>query len=145
MPPLYQQQPKEVTISWQFWNITTTTTNTMLLLIIIIIMSKIQFLLQMHKKDLFLLPTSTEMIFNTTNSPWFYSSAIHLSLIILRTTRCDILLNTEQLPSNKIWPSVSPDLILQKVHDFRRTDGIALCTPERWTGTSAVRSCHANL
>ena len=46
-------------------------------------MSKIQFLLQIHKKDLFLLPTPTEVAFNTTNSPRFYSSAIPVSPIIL--------------------------------------------------------------
>ena len=46
--------------------------------------------------QLFLLPTSTEVAFNTTNSPRFYSSAIHLSAnqsSPLRTTRCGILLN----------------------------------------------------
>ena len=42
-------------------------------------MSKIQFLPHIHKKDLFLLRTTTEVAFNTTNSPRFYSSAIHLS------------------------------------------------------------------
>ena len=40
MPPLYQQQPKEVTITWRFWSITTTTLNKMLIIIIIIILSK---------------------------------------------------------------------------------------------------------
>ena len=40
----------------------------MLIIIIIIIISKIQFLLHIHKKDLFLLPTPTEVAFNTTNS-----------------------------------------------------------------------------
>ena len=46
-------------------------------------MSKIQFLLHIHKKDLFLLPTPTVVAFNTTNSQKFYSSAIHLSPVIL--------------------------------------------------------------
>ena len=59
-------------------------------------MSKIQFLLHIHKKDLFLLPTPTEVAFNTTKSPRFYSSSNpsqpnHSSL--LRTTKCGILLN----------------------------------------------------
>ena len=83
MSPLHQQQPKEVTITWRFWSITTTTTNTMLIIIIIIIMLITQFLLHIHKKDLFLLPIPTEMTFNTTSSPRFYSSAIHLIPIIL--------------------------------------------------------------
>ena len=34
-------------------------------------------------KDLFLLPAPTEVAFNTTNSPGFYSPAIHFSQIIL--------------------------------------------------------------
>ena len=34
-------------------------------------------------KDLLLLPAPTEVVFNTTNSPGFYSSAIHFSQIIL--------------------------------------------------------------
>ena len=60
------------------------------------IMSKIQFLLHIHKKDLFLLPTPTEVAFNTTNSPRFYCSSNpsqpnHSSL--LRINRCGILLN----------------------------------------------------
>ena len=80
MSPLHGQQLKEVTITLWFWSITTTTTNTML--IITIIMSKMQFLLLIHRKDLFLLPTPTEMVFSTTNSPRFYSLAIHLSPII---------------------------------------------------------------
>ena len=46
-------------------------------------MLKTQFLLHIHKKDLFLLPTSTEVAFNTTNSSRFYSSEIYLSPIIL--------------------------------------------------------------
>ena len=46
-------------------------------------MSKIQFLLHIHKKDLFLLPTLQLVAVNTTNSPRFYSSAIYLSPIIL--------------------------------------------------------------
>ena len=46
-------------------------------------MLKIQFLLQIHKKDLFLLPAAAEVAFNTTNSPRLYSSAIHPSQIIL--------------------------------------------------------------
>ena len=83
MPLLYQQQPKEVTITWRFSIITTTTTNPMLIIIIIIIVSKIPFLLHIHKKDLFLLPTPTEVAFNTTNAPKFYSSGIHLSPVIL--------------------------------------------------------------
>ena len=40
-------------------------------------------LLHINKKDLFLLPSPTEVAFNTTNSPRFHSSAIHLSAIIL--------------------------------------------------------------
>ena len=40
-------------------------------------MSKIQFLLHIHKKDLFLLPTPT------AKSPKFYTLASHLSPIIL--------------------------------------------------------------
>ena len=83
-------------ITWRFWSITTATTNIMLIIIIIIIISKIQFLLHIHKKDLFLLPTPTEVAFNTTKYPRFYSSSNpsqpnHSSL--LRTTRCGILLN----------------------------------------------------
>ena len=100
---LYQQQPKEVTITWRFCSINTATTNTMLILIIMIIMSKIQFLLHIHKKDLFLLPTPTEVGFNTTNSLRFYSSSNpsqpnHSSLV--RTTKCGILLShrTEDSP-----------------------------------------------
>ena len=81
-PPLYQQKPKEVTVTCQFWGITTTTTNTMLI-IIIIIRSKMQIMLDIHKKDKFLLPARTEAVFNTTSSPGFYSSAIHFSQIIL--------------------------------------------------------------
>ena len=46
-------------------------------------MSKIPFLLHIHKKDLFLLPTPTEVAFNTTNAPKFYSSEINLSPVIL--------------------------------------------------------------
>ena len=46
-------------------------------------MSKIQFLLHKHEKDPFLLPTPTVVAFNTTNSQKFYSSAIHLSPVIL--------------------------------------------------------------
>ena len=84
MPPLCQQQPKQVTITWRFWSITTTTTNTMLIIIIIIkiiiiLMSKIQFPLHIHKKDLLFFPTPTEVLFNAKNSPRFYSSEIHLS------------------------------------------------------------------
>ena len=57
-------------------------------------MSKIQFLL--HKKDLFLLPTPTEVAFTTTNSPSFYPSSNpsqpnHSSL--LKITSYGILLN----------------------------------------------------
>ena len=40
MPPLYQQQSKEVTTTWRFWSINTVTTNTMLIIIIITIVSK---------------------------------------------------------------------------------------------------------
>ena len=54
-----------------------------IIMVIIIIMPKIQFLLDIHKKDILLLPTPTEVAFNTTNSPRFYSSPIHLSSIIL--------------------------------------------------------------
>ena len=54
-----------------------------IMMVIIIIMPKIQFLLDIHKKDILLLPTPTEVAFNTTNSPRFYSSPIHLSPIIL--------------------------------------------------------------
>ena len=54
-----------------------------MIIVIIIIMSKIKFLLDIHKKDILLLPTPTEVAFNTTNSPRFYSSPIHLSPIIL--------------------------------------------------------------
>ena len=43
-----------------------------IIIIIIIIMSKIQFLLDTHKKGLLLLPTPTEVAFNITNSPRFY-------------------------------------------------------------------------
>ena len=46
-------------------------------------MSKIQFLLHIHKKDLFLLLTPIEVAFNTTKSPRFYSPEIHLRSIIL--------------------------------------------------------------
>ena len=84
MPPLYQQQTKEGSITWRFWSIITITTNTMLIIIIKIVMSKMQFLLHIHKKeDLFLLRTQAEVAFNTTNSPRFDSSGIHLSPIIL--------------------------------------------------------------
>ena len=75
---------------------TTTITNTDLIIIIIIIMSKIQFLLYIHKKDLFLFPHS-----NRSNNQYHYLSKIlffsnpsqpnHSSL--LRTTRCGILFN----------------------------------------------------
>ena len=54
-----------------------------IIMVIIIIMPKIQFLLDIHKKDILLLPTPTEVAFNTTNSPRFYSSPIHLSPTIL--------------------------------------------------------------
>ena len=54
-----------------------------IIMVIIMIMPKIQFLLDIHKKDILLLPTPTEVAFNTTNSPRFYSSPIHLSPIIL--------------------------------------------------------------
>ena len=54
-----------------------------MIIVIIIIMSKIKFLLDIHKKDILLLPTPTEVAFNTTNSSRFYSSPIHLSPIIL--------------------------------------------------------------
>ena len=59
-------------------------------------MPKIKFLLHIHKKDLFLLPTPIEVAFNITNSPRFYSSSNlsqtnHFSL--LRTTRCGISLD----------------------------------------------------
>ena len=60
--------------------------NTMLIITIIIIMSKIQFLLQVHKKDLFLLLTAAEVAF--ISNP---SHPNHCSL--LRTSRCGILLN----------------------------------------------------
>ena len=73
---------------------TTTITNTVL--IIIMIMSKIQFLLYIHKKDLFLLPHS-----NRSSNQYHYlfkilffsnsSQPNHSSL--LRTTRCGILFN----------------------------------------------------
>ena len=53
-------------------------------------MLKIQFLLHMHKKDLFLLPTATEVAFNTNNSP---SPPNHPSL--LRTARCGTYSFTE--------------------------------------------------
>ena len=53
-----------------------------IIVIIIIIMSKIQFLLDTHKKGLLLLPTPTEVTFNIANSPRFYYSSIYLSLII---------------------------------------------------------------
>ena len=53
-----------------------------IIIIIIIIMSKIQFLLDTHKKGLLLLPTPTEVAFNIANSPRFYYSSIYLSLII---------------------------------------------------------------
>ena len=53
-----------------------------IIMIIIIIMSKIQFLLDIHKKVLLLLPTPTEVAFNIANSPRFYYSEIYLSLII---------------------------------------------------------------
>ena len=39
-----------------------------LIIIVIIVMSKIQFLLRIHRKDLFLLPTPAEVEFNTTDS-----------------------------------------------------------------------------
>ena len=52
------------------------------IIVIIIIMSKIQFLLDIHKKVLLLLPTPTEVAFNIANSPRFYYSEIYLSLII---------------------------------------------------------------
>ena len=38
-----------------------------------------------------------------------------------------------------------PHLILQKVPDFRRTDGLAFCPPRSGTGTSVVQSFRANL
>ena len=59
-------------------------------------MPKIQFLRHIHKKDLFLLPTPTEVTFNTTNSPKFYSSSNSCQpnqSSLLRNTRCDILFN----------------------------------------------------
>ena len=54
-----------------------------IIIVIVIIISEIQFLLHIHKKGLFLLPTPTEVGFNATNSPGSYFSAIHLSQIIL--------------------------------------------------------------
>ena len=39
-------------------------------------MPKTQFQLHVHKKDLFLLHRATEVAFNTTKSPRFYSSRI---------------------------------------------------------------------
>ena len=160
----------------------------MVITIIIIIMPKIQFLLHMRKKDLFLLPTPTEVPFNTTNSPRFCSSENpsqpnHSSL--LRTTNCGILLNHRNLafylycphwfltggssyqnlranpffllsgsdpPIDKLefwlpahWTLIYLHLILQKVHDFRRTDGLAFCPRGSPAGTSVVESCRANL
>ena len=60
------------------------------------IMSKMQFLLHIHKEDLFVLPTPTEVGFSTTNCPRFYCSSSpsqsnHSSL--LRTNRFGGLLN----------------------------------------------------
>ena len=46
-------------------------------------MSKLRFLLQIHKKDLFLLPAPAEVAVDITNSQGFYSSAIHFSQIFL--------------------------------------------------------------
>ena len=83
MPPLYQQS-KEVIITCQFWSINTTATNTMLIIIIVIIISKIQFLLHIHRKDLF--------FFSPLQQKWhsipptlqdFILQAIDLSPIIL--------------------------------------------------------------
>ena len=56
---------------------------TMLIIIIIIIIPKLQFLLHIQKKDIFLLSNPADKAFSTTNYPRFYSSAIHLSPIIL--------------------------------------------------------------
>ena len=59
-------------------------------------MSKIRFLLNIHKKNLFFLLTPTEVAFITTNCPRFYCSSNpsepnHSSLV--STSRCGILLN----------------------------------------------------
>ena len=70
-------------------------------------MSTIQFLLHIHKKDLFLLSTPTEVAFNTTNSPRFYCSSnpsqpSHSSA--LRTNSFGILLNLLSPPPPPPFP-----------------------------------------
>ena len=90
-------------------------------------MSKILFLLQIHKKNLFLLPTPTEVAFNTTISPRFYcpsTSAQPNHSSLMKTSRCGYITG----------PMIYPYLILQKVHDFRKTDGLAFCPPESRAG-----------
>ena len=79
IPRWFNMPPKEVTITWKFWNITTTALNTViiiykiynissdikkkLLIIIKIITIIMQFLLHIHKKNVFLLPITTEVPF----------------------------------------------------------------------------------
>ena len=46
------------------------------------IIINMQFLLHIHRKNLFFLPTPIEVAFNAANSPGFYFSAIHFSKII---------------------------------------------------------------
>ena len=73
-PPLYQQQPKEVTITWRF---TTTTTNIMSIVV------KIKYSFgYTHTRKMFLLPSPTGVPFYATNSPGFYFSTIYFSKII---------------------------------------------------------------
>ena len=64
VPPLYQQQPKQVSITWRFWQVTSSTMHTIILIITMIIIK--QFLIHTHKKNLFLLPTLKEVVLHAT-------------------------------------------------------------------------------
>ena len=73
--------------------------------------TKLQFLLNIQKKDIFLLSNPADKAFSTTNSPRFYSSAIHLSPIILVFWGLLGVVSysiTESQLSNNIYLSVSP-------------------------------------
>ena len=90
-------------------------------------MSKIQFLPQIHKKNLILLPTPTEVAFNTTISPRIYcpsTSAQPNHSSLLKTSWCGYITGS----------MIYPYLILQIVHDFRKIDGLAFYPPESRAG-----------
>ena len=84
MPPLYQQQPKEVTITWRFWSITTATTNTMLTIIIIIIPNKhsswwrrLEDVVRLRLQNV-LIKTNIFALRNTPRKNWTFFEKAHI-------------------------------------------------------------------